>query len=187
MMLFTSHLIPKRIGSDGAKDIVERFCGAQAAVGIDKFDPRIGKYICLHNFHPTCPELLISGQPPNPVYAHLTPLHRCLATLSARDRRVPFPPPRVFDWHYLKCVVKAFVLRTTRIPPTFNSSSILSKDPIRFRMTGTRTMTRTTSTRTMTSTSVTSTNSTGASTSTKSACATTRPSYLIRHCSLTYF
>jgi hypothetical protein len=42
MMLFTSHLIPKRIGSDGAKDIVERFSGARAAVGIDKFDPRIG-------------------------------------------------------------------------------------------------------------------------------------------------
>ena len=42
-----SHLIPKRLGSDGAKDIVTRFSGPQAAVGIDKFDPRIGVYLSL--------------------------------------------------------------------------------------------------------------------------------------------
>lgn len=37
-----SHLIPKCIGSDGARDIVERYVGATEATGIHQFDPRIG-------------------------------------------------------------------------------------------------------------------------------------------------
>jgi hypothetical protein len=42
-----SHLIPKRLGSDGAVDIITRFSGTQAALGIDKFDPRIGILLSL--------------------------------------------------------------------------------------------------------------------------------------------
>lgn len=37
-----SHLIPKRMGTDGAQAVVERFSGTQDAPGIHKFDPRIG-------------------------------------------------------------------------------------------------------------------------------------------------
>lgn len=37
-----SHLIPKRLGTDGAQAVAERFCGMQDAANIHKFDPRIG-------------------------------------------------------------------------------------------------------------------------------------------------
>jgi hypothetical protein len=37
-----SHLIPKRIASDGAKAIVERFVGEREAIGIHMYDTRIG-------------------------------------------------------------------------------------------------------------------------------------------------
>lgn len=40
--LIASRLIPKRMGSDGAKDAVTRFSGAQAALGTHRFDTRIG-------------------------------------------------------------------------------------------------------------------------------------------------
>jgi hypothetical protein len=40
--LVASHLIPKRLGTEGATGIVTRFCGAQQAIGIHRFDPRIG-------------------------------------------------------------------------------------------------------------------------------------------------
>jgi hypothetical protein len=40
--LIASHLIPKRMGSDGAKDTVTRFSGAQAALDIHRFDTRMG-------------------------------------------------------------------------------------------------------------------------------------------------
>jgi len=40
-----THLIPKRMGEDGARDAVARFCGDQAALGIHKFDPRIGIFL----------------------------------------------------------------------------------------------------------------------------------------------
>ena len=37
-----SHLIPRCIGSDGARDVVERFAGVTENTSIRKFDPRIG-------------------------------------------------------------------------------------------------------------------------------------------------
>ena len=37
-----SHLIPKRMGSDGARDAIERFSGPQTALGTHSFDSRIG-------------------------------------------------------------------------------------------------------------------------------------------------
>jgi len=40
--LIASHLIPKRMGSDGARDAIERFSGPQTALDIHSFDPRIG-------------------------------------------------------------------------------------------------------------------------------------------------
>jgi hypothetical protein len=40
--LVASHLIPRRIGSDGVKAIVERFVGVTEATGIHEYDPRIG-------------------------------------------------------------------------------------------------------------------------------------------------
>lgn len=40
--LVASHLIPKRMGDDGVRDVVARFCGVQAAIDIHKYDPRIG-------------------------------------------------------------------------------------------------------------------------------------------------
>lgn len=41
LSLVASHLIPKCLGTDGAKGIVTRFSGEQAAQDINKFDPRI--------------------------------------------------------------------------------------------------------------------------------------------------
>lgn len=40
--LVATHLIPKRMGSDGAKAVVERFSGLQSAGGIHRYDARIG-------------------------------------------------------------------------------------------------------------------------------------------------
>ena len=40
--LIPSHLIPKRMGTDGAKEVVTRFVGAQAARDIHIFHPSIG-------------------------------------------------------------------------------------------------------------------------------------------------
>ena len=40
--LQATHLIPKRMGTDGAKDVVRRFVGEQAANGIHRFHPGIG-------------------------------------------------------------------------------------------------------------------------------------------------
>jgi len=40
--LIASHLIPKRMGTVGATDVITRFSGPQIALGIDAFDPRIG-------------------------------------------------------------------------------------------------------------------------------------------------
>jgi hypothetical protein len=40
--LVASHLIPKRMGTEGAKDVVTRFVGAQASIGIHRFSPDIG-------------------------------------------------------------------------------------------------------------------------------------------------
>lgn len=40
--VIASHLIPRRLGTDGAKAAVERFCGTRDAVGVHRFDPRIG-------------------------------------------------------------------------------------------------------------------------------------------------
>jgi hypothetical protein len=44
--VIASHLIPKRLGSDGVQAIVTRFSGTQAAVGIHRFDPQIGILLC---------------------------------------------------------------------------------------------------------------------------------------------
>jgi hypothetical protein len=40
--VISSHLIPKRMGTVGARDVITRFSGPQTALGIDAFDPRIG-------------------------------------------------------------------------------------------------------------------------------------------------
>ncbi|KAF9503209.1 hypothetical protein BS47DRAFT_857231 [Hydnum rufescens UP504] len=37
-----SYLILKRMGSDGARDVVTRFCGESAALGIHRFHPKLG-------------------------------------------------------------------------------------------------------------------------------------------------
>lgn len=42
--LVATHLIPKRMGSDGAKAVVERFSGLQSAGGIHRYDARIGSF-----------------------------------------------------------------------------------------------------------------------------------------------
>ena len=35
-------------------------------------------------------------------------LHGHSVTFSTRCRNIPFPPPGVFDWHYLQCVLRRF-------------------------------------------------------------------------------
>jgi hypothetical protein len=40
--LIASHLVPKRVGDDGAKEIITRFVGAGMACHIHKFHPRLG-------------------------------------------------------------------------------------------------------------------------------------------------
>jgi hypothetical protein len=43
--LIASHLIPKRMGTDGAKDVFTRFVGAIAALNVHRFHPEIGVFL----------------------------------------------------------------------------------------------------------------------------------------------
>ncbi|KAF9510047.1 hypothetical protein BS47DRAFT_1348462 [Hydnum rufescens UP504] len=128
--LIASHLIPKRLGSDGARDVVTRFSGAQAALGIYSFAPKIGILLwspldtlvdhfhlgfyhemgdtyTLHNFHPTIRTLSVLGSQPIPILT-APPLHLHSVTLSVHGGDIPVPAPGVFDWHYLQCVIGMF-------------------------------------------------------------------------------
>ena len=40
--LIASHLVPKRLGTNGAKEVVTRFMGAEAARDIHRFHPCFG-------------------------------------------------------------------------------------------------------------------------------------------------
>jgi hypothetical protein len=40
--LTASHLIPKRMGANGVREVMTRFCGGQVPTDIGEFDPRIG-------------------------------------------------------------------------------------------------------------------------------------------------
>lgn len=40
--LIASHLIPKRMGTNGAEEVVRRFVGEQAAREVHRFHPAIG-------------------------------------------------------------------------------------------------------------------------------------------------
>jgi len=135
MPITASHLIPKRIGSAGIQDIMARFVlgFADAAAQADhthRFDPRIGitlsnsldawvdqfnvgfyhimnnTYSC-HTFHPDYPNLPAHG---TPTIISISPqLHGYIITLSIHGiYNTPLPPPGVFNWHYLQCVIKRF-------------------------------------------------------------------------------
>ncbi|KAF5376700.1 hypothetical protein D9615_007863 [Tricholomella constricta] len=128
--LIPSHLVPKRIGTDGAKDVVTRFVGAGAALDIHRFHPDIGvllfcplEYLVdnymlgfyhvagqiytLHNFDPDDPDVPFTGTTFTDV-TDLPPLHMYSVTLSVHDARYRLPPKGVFDWHYLQCVLRRF-------------------------------------------------------------------------------
>ncbi|KIM44258.1 hypothetical protein M413DRAFT_443277 [Hebeloma cylindrosporum] len=129
--LIASRLIPKRMGSDGAKDVAAKFSGPEAALDIHTFDPRIGillfsplyplvdhyklgfyhvqdnNYI-LHNFDN--PDMTIIGLPRVGILENipLPDLHLHPLTLIARNPVAPMPPPGIFNWHYMQCVIELF-------------------------------------------------------------------------------
>lgn len=137
LSLRASHLIPKRLGTEGAEDIVNRFVGAAEVRGIH---PRI------HKYHASIGILLFSGldslvdvfqagfyHDANNTYTlhnfsnvptasvHGTssatgdsPLHGYSATLQVRAGEHHLPPPGVFNWHYLQCVIKKNSIRHFR-------------------------------------------------------------------------
>ncbi|KIM41748.1 hypothetical protein M413DRAFT_27333 [Hebeloma cylindrosporum] len=127
-----SHLIPKRMGTDGARDAVARFAGDQESLGIGAFDPKLGillqsnlenlvdyynlafyhvsddNYI-LHNFHTEYPDLTLLGLPRDLAgLENARGLHLHPVTLVAHSQVAHLPPPGVFNWHYLQCVIGVF-------------------------------------------------------------------------------
>ncbi|KAF5367357.1 hypothetical protein D9615_010277 [Tricholomella constricta] len=120
--LIASHLIPKRMGSDGAKAAVTRFSGAQAALDIHTFDPRIGILLfspldllvdcyklgfynvtgntyTLHNFDINDPDLSVLGVSSDaPILANtaIPTLHLYSVTLSVQDIIASLPSQGVF-------------------------------------------------------------------------------------------
>ncbi|KAH9176534.1 hypothetical protein EDB89DRAFT_74370 [Lactarius sanguifluus] len=131
LSLRASHLIPKCLGTEGAKDIVNRFVGAAEVMGIH---PRIHKYhasigillyigldslvdafqagfyhdtnntYTLHNF---CNVPMASVHGTSSATGDSL-LHGYSATLQVHAGEHHLPPPGVFNWHYLQCVIKKF-------------------------------------------------------------------------------
>ncbi|CAA7268420.1 unnamed protein product [Cyclocybe aegerita] len=136
-----SHLIPKRMGTDGAKTVVTEFVGAQAALGVHRFHPMIGILLLktlddrvdqytlgfyhntddtytLHNFE-TDQDVTIVGFESSifsgpSVFPRLH-LHQMM--LSVHGGNEPLPPKGVFDWHYLQCVAKRFATSDYKTVP----------------------------------------------------------------------
>ncbi|KAH9996768.1 hypothetical protein BJV77DRAFT_1085320 [Russula vinacea] len=126
--LKASHLIPRCIGSDRARDIVEQFANVTEATGIHDYDPRIGIMLfkgvgywvghfqvgfyhiadtyTIHNFNTNYPRLMLLGSPPVPTSPELPELHGYQVTLSVHAGNHCLPPPGVFNWHYLQCIIK---------------------------------------------------------------------------------
>ena len=63
----------------------------------------------LHNFHDS-PNMLIYGvvNAKQELFQHSPQLHGHSATLSIHSGNHPLPPPGVFNWHYLQCVILRF-------------------------------------------------------------------------------
>jgi len=63
----------------------------------------------LHNFCVAAPDQTIGG-----FRAHIFPsadiplIQGYQVTLSTQDASVPLPPPGIFNWHYLQCVIRRF-------------------------------------------------------------------------------
>jgi hypothetical protein len=62
----------------------------------------------LHNFHPDFPDMLVMGAQNLPLFSGTPQLHGWSATLSIHAGNHPLPPPGVFNWHYLQCVILCF-------------------------------------------------------------------------------
>ncbi len=61
----------------------------------------------LHNFSAEYPEVSLLGTT-SPMFQHLPPLHNYSVTLLVHAGDQPLPPPGVFNWHYLQCVIHRF-------------------------------------------------------------------------------
>ncbi|KAH8992772.1 hypothetical protein EDB86DRAFT_1414996 [Lactarius hatsudake] len=131
-----SHLIPKCLGTEGANDIVNRFVSAAEVMGIH---PRIHKYhasigILLHIgldslvdtfqagfYHDTNNTYTLHNfcnVPTASVHGASSAtgdslLHGYSATLQVPAGEHHLPPPGVFNWHYIQCVIKKTVLDTS--------------------------------------------------------------------------
>ena len=62
----------------------------------------------LHNFRPDCPDMLVTGYLNLPIFLGTPQLHGYTVTLSIRAGNHPLPPPGVFNWQYLQCVILRF-------------------------------------------------------------------------------
>jgi len=124
-----SHLVPRRVGSDGVTEIMEHFVGATETSGV--YDPQLGINLSmaldywvdlyrvgfyhtvnntytLHNFVQNVPNMLRTGTPPVDWLPNAPQLHGHSVTLSIHTGNHPLPPPGVFNWHYMQCVILCF-------------------------------------------------------------------------------
>ena len=62
----------------------------------------------IHNFNTDYPRLMLLGSPPVPTSPELPELHGYQVTLSVHAGNHCLPPPGVFNWHYLQCIIKQF-------------------------------------------------------------------------------
>ncbi|KAH8994087.1 hypothetical protein EDB92DRAFT_1795832 [Lactarius akahatsu] len=128
-VITASHLIPRRVGDEGAQEIVGQFVGTAEATRINSYHPSIGIMLLssvgrlvdvfqagfyhndnntytVHNFS-EYPEASVMGSDSNTAF-QIPLLHGFSVTLSVHTGAHPLPPPGVFNWHYLQCVVNRF-------------------------------------------------------------------------------
>ncbi|KAI9463729.1 hypothetical protein BJY52DRAFT_933290 [Lactarius psammicola] len=130
--LVASHLIPRRVHTENAIEIVKRFVGPAEARDIHDYHPMSGvmlfssvdHWVDLYQagfYHITNNTYTLHNFTDNPALtyfgAFVTPglqniplplLHGYSATLSVHAGEASLPPPGVFNWHYLQCVIKKF-------------------------------------------------------------------------------
>lgn len=72
---------------------------------IETFEINQGNTYVTHNFDAKFPDMDISGLA---VTTGLPALHGYQVTLTVHGGSINLPPPGVFNWHYLQCVLKRF-------------------------------------------------------------------------------
>ncbi|PPQ98318.1 hypothetical protein CVT26_013637 [Gymnopilus dilepis] len=129
--LVAAHLVPKRLHTDGVKSVAKAFIGDEVASVIHRFHPMAGLHLfsplahffelyefgfyhvsdntyVLHDFDPLPLDRHVFGARNSVHQTSFEPIHGYHLSLSSQDAKLLLPPPGLFNWQYLQCVVKRF-------------------------------------------------------------------------------